>query len=606
MAIILPGGFDIRNNEPADARISLADQTARLGLSVANVYEGLIVYQQDNNILYVLNDASDPSVAGNWSEVGSGSAEGTYYAEFPEGIVVTGSILTTDNITASNNIYAGTNITASNNIYVGNLVGIGTTSPVEPLTVQSTSGDILRISSIDTTTGALDTGPNIHFVAHDGSVNRSAGRIRVKKDNATSGNYDYNMQFLVRQNGVGTLTERMRIDPDGKVGIGTTNPTAGILQVNSTTANNSIIALQASSQTSRTYGLGINSNSDFVIYDNFGSTEYLVIQDTTGNVGIGTTDPAEKLQVNGNLLLSGSGDVTLHIAADTDNVTETHNPLLRLSQDGGIINFDIGINGDANQLFTGAVANAAYIWGKGSDFHIATGSAGSGNAAVTVKNNTGMVGIGKTSPFSTLEVLYKYSGTATIYIDQNESDQGLYFSGRTGTNNYSIDLTGSGTKGLRFFNRTTTTTEMILSGSKVGIGTTSPAYTLDVNGDVRADTYYYDVTSTLQSSSDKRLKTNITSLSSHTEKLLQLNPVDFEWSEEKDNQPSRRERKKLQGVNDRGLIAQEVQEIYPELISEDADGYLTVSYTGLIIPMLKTIQEQQKQIDELKKLISGE
>lgn len=151
------------------------------------------------------------------------------------------------------------------------------------------------------------------------------------------------------------------------------------------------------------------------------------------------------------------------------------------------------------------------------------------------------------------------------------------------------------------------TTKMMISASgNVGIGTTSPAYTLDVNGDVRADTYYYDVTSTLQSSSDKRLKTSITPLSSHTEKLLELNPVDFEWSEEKDNQPSRRERKKLRGVKDRGLIAQEVQEIYPELISEDADGYLTVSYTGLIIPMLKTIQEQQKQIDELKKLISGE
>jgi hypothetical protein len=141
---------------------------------------------------------------------------------------------------------------------------------------------------------------------------------------------------------------------------------------------------------------------------------------------------------------------------------------------------------------------------------------------------------------------------------------------------------------------------------EVGILTTDPQYTLDVNGTVRADTYYYDITSTLQSSSDKRLKTNITPLSSHTEKLLQLNPVDFEWSEEKDNQPSRKERKKIQGTKDMGLLAQEVQEIYPELIGEDTDGYLTVSYTGLIIPMLKTIQEQQKQIDELKKLISGD
>jgi hypothetical protein len=55
-----------------------------------------------------------------------------------------------------------------------------------------------------------------------------------------------------------------------------------------------------------------------------------------------------------------------------------------------------------------------------------------------------------------------------------------------------------------------------------------------------------------------------------------------------------------------GVIAQEIQEIFPELVSEDVDGYLTVSYVGLLIPLIKTVQEQQKQIDELKKLISGE
>jgi len=175
----------------------------------------------------------------------------------------------------------------------------------------------------------------------------------------------------------------------------------------------------------------------------------------------------------------------------------------------------------------------------------------------------------------------------------------------TGVISSSYATTASYINGFaKFTDGLVVTGSLIASGGLCGIGELSPSYDLDVNGDVRADTYYYDVTSTLQSSSDKRLKTSITPLSSHTEKLLQLNLVDFEWSEEKDNQPSRRERKKLQGVKDRGLIAQEVQEIYPELISEDADGYLTVSYTGLIIPMLKTIQEQQKQIDELKKLIS--
>ena len=66
MAIILPGGFQITNNEAVDSRISVADQTARLGFSAANVYEGLLVYQQDTNEIYVLTNASDPTNNSNW------------------------------------------------------------------------------------------------------------------------------------------------------------------------------------------------------------------------------------------------------------------------------------------------------------------------------------------------------------------------------------------------------------------------------------------------------------------------------------------------------------------------------------------------------------
>ena len=69
MAIILPGGFQITNNEPVDSRFSVADLSARLGLSGANVYEGLTVYQQDNNQLYILNDSANPSLTTSWNIV---------------------------------------------------------------------------------------------------------------------------------------------------------------------------------------------------------------------------------------------------------------------------------------------------------------------------------------------------------------------------------------------------------------------------------------------------------------------------------------------------------------------------------------------------------
>lgn len=75
MAIVLPSGFTITNNEPADSRITVANSTARLAFSSANVYEGLIVYQQDNDTIYVLTNASSPSVDASWSPIiGSSTA----------------------------------------------------------------------------------------------------------------------------------------------------------------------------------------------------------------------------------------------------------------------------------------------------------------------------------------------------------------------------------------------------------------------------------------------------------------------------------------------------------------------------------------------------
>ena len=74
MAITLPGGFNITNIEPVDARFTVADETARLGFSAANIYEGLIVYQQDTDALYVLSNTGSFSSNAGWSELGSSAS----------------------------------------------------------------------------------------------------------------------------------------------------------------------------------------------------------------------------------------------------------------------------------------------------------------------------------------------------------------------------------------------------------------------------------------------------------------------------------------------------------------------------------------------------
>lgn len=96
--------------------------------------------------------------------------------------------------------------------------------------------------------------------------------------------------------------------------------------------------------------------------------------------------------------------------------------------------------------------------------------------------------------------------------------------------------------------------------------------------------------------SDRRLKTNIESTENNLEKVLALNPVSYQWKEG--------DRK---GKTEIGLIAQEVEEIIPEVVreqgrleDEDVADYKTVDYEKLVSTLIGAIQEQQKQIDELK------
>lgn len=81
MAIILPGGFNITNSDPVDARFALADQSARYGLSSANVYKGLVVFQQDTSTMWVLTDTTNVGNTNGWTQIQIGSVS----SNLPEG-----------------------------------------------------------------------------------------------------------------------------------------------------------------------------------------------------------------------------------------------------------------------------------------------------------------------------------------------------------------------------------------------------------------------------------------------------------------------------------------------------------------------------------------
>jgi hypothetical protein len=91
----------------------------------------------------------------------------------------------------------------------------------------------------------------------------------------------------------------------------------------------------------------------------------------------------------------------------------------------------------------------------------------------------------------------------------------------------------------------------------------------------------------INSTSDINLKENIRPIENPLNKVLQLNGVEFDW---KDNQQS-----------SIGVIAQELEKVFPSLVKTAENK--SVNYNGLIGVLVEAVKEQQKQIEELKKLI---
>lgn len=123
----------------------------------------------------------------------------------------------------------------------------------------------------------------------------------------------------------------------------------------------------------------------------------------------------------------------------------------------------------------------------------------------------------------------------------------------------------------------------------------------------------------VQQTSDRRLKENITPLSttenSTLNKLLDINIVSFNYAPKMllKNLPdsiSIDEASKCTGISlDKkhiGLIAQELQMLYPDLVEEGQDGYLTVNYIELIPILIRSIQELNKKVEELENTSSRE
>jgi hypothetical protein len=132
-----------------------------------------------------------------------------------------------------------------------------------------------------------------------------------------------------------------------------------------------------------------------------------------------------------------------------------------------------------------------------------------------------------------------------------------------------------------------TTRVTITNGGAMGLGVT-PTNTLgrfEASNDIVA-----------YSSSDKNWKKNVKNIDSPLEKLSQINGVEFDWIEDEPVHGNK--------GHDIGVIAQEIEQVLPEIVQTRESGMKAVQYDKIIPLLIESIKEQQKQIDELKELVN--
>jgi hypothetical protein len=394
-------------------------------------------------------------------------------------------------------------------------------------------------------------------------------------------------------------TERLRIDSSGNVGIGTTAP-QDQLHISGNGSLRRAISLENTTAGTRwriqNFETGAVEGAGKFGINLYGAGNALII-DTNRNIGIGTTNPAYKLDVVGAFRLQPSSAPT---GANGVIYYDSSSNKFRCYQNGSWVDC-IGGSGVSFPLLAplGSATNPSYSFS--GDTNTGIFSAGADILSFTTGgtermriNSSGNVGIGTTNPAYRLDISgdVRWSGTLqggsvpwqrlTSFPSACPSGQFVTAVGSTlncATPSVSGGVTGSGSQNYlaKWTGSTSLGNSIIYDNGNIGIGTTSPSYKLDVSGDVRASAFYY--------SSDINLKTNIKPLENSLAKILQLQGFSFNWKE--NQEPSI------------GLLAQEVEKIFPELVS-GKDGSKTVDYGKLVPVLIEAIKEQQREIEKLK------
>jgi len=231
-----------------------------------------------------------------------------------------GNGLSSLNFDSYNSISSFINVMSLNGV-TGN-VGIGTTSPSQSLHLYKLSAtDPVNAYPLRIESRVTPANPNVGAVGLEFFwQTRSAGAIEAYRENS-GGNYATSMIFKTNNAGQASgltsdLTERMRVNSDGNVGIGTATPSTKLQVIGGTNMDFKVqadsLSIRHGLNTRTPYIEWLRGDSTRAMYMGWGDGSTYVQQTlengfnlaiTGGNVGIGTTTPAAKLEISGGALL---------------------------------------------------------------------------------------------------------------------------------------------------------------------------------------------------------------------------------------------------------------------------------------------------------------